>query len=193
MEKAKVCVSMSFLVLALVIAILPLKTQALIPYTHPFFDLMLPQEDPFKILEQTPFTIPKGVDQSIALARADWKETSKEHIISLDIPGMKREDIKIEVEENKVLRISGERKTEEENVEGEKWHRAERTYGKFWRQFRLPRNVDLEHIKANLENGVLKITVPKLAEEKKQNKVISISEEENVVGGEDIKATKAAM
>ncbi|MCE3050871.1 hypothetical protein HAX54_048329 [Datura stramonium] len=112
MEKAKVRVRMSFLVLLAMVmmAILPSKTQALMPYTRPFFDLMFPQEDPFKILEQTPFTIPKGIDQSIALARADWKETSKEHIISLDIPGMKRDDIKIEVEENRVLRISGERK-----------------------------------------------------------------------------------
>ncbi|XP_055816427.1 22.7 kDa class IV heat shock protein-like [Solanum dulcamara] len=192
MEKAKVHV-MNLLVLATIIAVLPSKTQALMPYTRPFFDLMFPQEDPIKILEQTPLTIPKGIDQSIALlARTDWKETSKEHIISLDIPGMKKEDIKIEVEENRVLRISGERKTEEENIEGEKWHRVERTSGKFWRQFKLPRDVDLEHIKANLENGVLKITVPKLAEEeKKQGKVISISEP--VVNGEDIKATKAAM
>lgn len=164
------------------------------PYTRPLFDLMFPQEDPFRILEQTPLTIPKGIDldQSIPLlARSDWKETSKEHIISLDIPGMKREDVKIEVAENRVLRISGERKTEEENSEGEKWHRVERTSGKFWRQFKLPRNTDLDHVKANLENGVLKITVPKLVEEeKKQSKIISISEEGNVGGGagEDIKA-----
>lgn len=188
MAKAKAHV-MSFLVLATtILAILPSKTQALMPYTRPLFDSMFPQEDPFKILEQTPLTIPKGIDQTIALlARSDWKETSKEHIISLDIPGMKKEDIKIEVEENRVLRISGERKTEEENIEGEKWHRVERTSGKFWRQFKLPRNVDLEHIKANLDNGVLKITVPKLAEEeKKQSKVISISEQ---VNGGDIKAT----
>lgn len=188
MEKAKV------LVLTMVIAFLPSQTQASMPYTRPFWDLMFPQEDPFKILEQTPLAIPKGIDQTIALARSDWKETAKEHIISLDIPGMRKEDIKVEVEENRVLRISGERKTEEE-VEGEKWHRAERTSGKFWRQFRLPKNADLEQIKAHLENGVLNITVPKLAEEeKKQPKVISISEQRNAAaGGEDIKATKAAM
>ncbi|KAH0783200.1 hypothetical protein KY290_002798 [Solanum tuberosum] len=187
MAKSNVGV-MSFLVLATILAILPSKTQSLMPYTRPFFDLMFPQEDPFKILEQNPLT---SIDQSMALlARSDWKETSKEHIISLDIPGMKKEDIKIEVEENRVLRISGERKTEMENIEGEKWHRVERTSGKFWRQFKLPRNVDLENIKANLENGVLKITVPKLAEEeKKQSKVISIYEEVNGAGGEDIKAT----
>ncbi|KAM3307742.1 hypothetical protein P3S67_009486 [Capsicum chacoense] len=115
-------------------AFLPSKNEALIPYTRPIWDIMFPQEaDPFKILEQTPLTIPKG---------------------------MKTEDIKIEVEENRVLRVSGERKTEEEEIEaGEKWHRAERSSGKFWRQFRLPGNADLEHIKAHLENGVLKINI----------------------------------
>ncbi|KAF3628822.1 putative ZF-HD homeobox protein-like [Capsicum annuum] len=116
---------------------LPSKNEALIPYTRPKWgDIMFPQEaDPFKILEQTPLTIPKG---------------------------MKTEDIKIEVEENRVFRVSGERKTEEEEEEieaGEKWHRAERRSEKFWRQFRLPGNADLEHIKAHLENGVLKINI----------------------------------
>ncbi|KAL3374699.1 hypothetical protein AABB24_006276 [Solanum stoloniferum] len=183
---------MRFLVLAMAVVFLPSQIQALMPYTRPFWDIAFPTEDPFRILEQTPLTIPKGVE-SIALTRSDWKETATEHVITLDIPGMKKEDIKIEVEENKVLRVSGERKTEEE-IEGEKWHRAERTCGKFWRQFRLPGNADLEHIKANLENGVLKITVPKLAEEKKkQSKVISIAEERKAVGGEDITANKAEM
>ncbi|CAN4088227.1 unnamed protein product [Withania somnifera] len=192
MEKTTVCFTSFLVLLTMVLAPLTTQTQALIPYTRPIWDIMFPQEDPFRILEQTPLTIPKGVEESIALARSDWKETAKEHVITLDIPGMKKEDIKIEVEENRVLRVSGERKTEEE-VEGDKWHRVERTCGKFWRQFRLPGNADLDHIKANLENGVLKISVPKLAEEKrKQNKVIGI-EESKSVGGEDIKAIKDEM
>lgn len=124
---------------------------------------------------------------NLALARADWKETSTAHAILLDVPGMKKDDIKIEVEENRVLRISGERKCEDQEVEGEKWHSAERANGKFWRQFRLPGNSDLDHIKkAHLEDGVLRIMVPKYEGTKRQPMVSNIDAWSS---GEDIKAT----
>ncbi|KAK4803173.1 hypothetical protein SAY86_001376 [Trapa natans] len=176
---------------ALVVLLMAARSDALMPFTRSMLDaMMIPGDDPFRILEQSPLNIPKGAE-TLAMARADWKETTAEHVIALDIPGIKVEDVKVEVEENRVLRISGERKAEEE-VEGEKWHRVERTAGKFWRQFRLPINADPDRIRAHLEDGVLKITVPKLAEEKrKQAKVISIARSGST--GEDVKATKADM
>ncbi|XVF75101.1 hypothetical protein PTKIN_Ptkin13bG0161000 [Pterospermum kingtungense] len=165
------------------------QVNGLMPYTRSLWDMMLP-DDPFRILEQTPLTVPKGVE-TLALARADWKETPQAHVICLDIPGMKKEDVKIEVEDNRVLRISGERKDNEGEVQGEKWHRAERTNGKFWRQFRLPGNADSDHVKAHLEDGVLRITVTKFAEEmKRQPKVIDIAEQAS--SGQDIEATTKA-
>lgn len=160
--------------------LLPQETTALVPYMSPrsIWELMLPPpDDPFQILEQSPLAAARAaVDETaVALAQADWRETAGEHQISLDVPGMRREDIKIEVEENRVLRVSGERRTEEE-VKDERWHRVERTAGKFWRQFRMPANADMEKVSARLEEGVLRITVPKLKEEeiRKEPKVIAI-------------------
>ncbi|XP_010252299.1 PREDICTED: 17.6 kDa class I heat shock protein-like [Nelumbo nucifera] len=180
-----------YLVMAVGLLAIPAKgLNRQMPCTGCLWDMMLPSDDPLiRILEQTPLTILKGVE-TLALARADWKETPQAHVIFLDVPGIKKEDIKIEVEENRLIRISFERKSEEE-VEGENWHRAERTTGKFWRQFRLPGNADMDAVKAHLENGVLRIMVPKLAEEKRrQRKVIDIVEEGSS-SGEDIKASKA--
>ncbi|XP_065871732.1 18.1 kDa class I heat shock protein-like [Euphorbia lathyris] len=187
-------ISLPISTLVFVFLLLPIFSNAFIPYTRShIWDLMVPTEDPFRVLEQTPLTIPiqKGVE-SVALARADWKETQKAHIITLDIPGIKKDEVKIEVEENRVLKISGERKVEDE-IEGERWHRAERTNGKFWRQFRLPNNADLDHVNAHLQDGVLKITVPKFSEEQRiQPKVINIVDHASS-SGQDIKPTKANM
>ncbi|GAY64248.1 hypothetical protein CUMW_232070 [Citrus unshiu] len=166
---------MLFLVMAATLMIIASQANALMPYTRsPFFDMMfLMTGNPFRVLEQTTLKIPKRADnhQTLALARADWMETPTAHVITLYIPGMKKDNVKIEVEENRVLRVSGERKSNDyykEGVQREKWHRAERTFGKFWRQFRMHMSADLDHIKAHMENGILRVTVPKLAEEKKR-------------------------
>ncbi|GLJ16953.1 hypothetical protein SUGI_0292990 [Cryptomeria japonica] len=148
--------------------------KGLIPYRGNYGDLWDAMVDPLKVLDQLPQFISKGVDD-FALARTNWKETPQAHVF-IPFNRMKKEEIKIQVEENRVITISGERVKEEEK-EGDKWHRVERGVGKFWRQFRLPGNVDMDSIKASLDNGVLTVTVPKLSEIKdKSNRIVDIVE-----------------
>ena len=111
---------------------------------------------------------------AFANTRIDWKETPEAHIFKADLPGLKKEEVKVEVEEGRVLQISGERSKEQEE-KNDKWHRVERSSGKFLRRFRLPENAKMDQLKASLENGVLTITIPKEEEKKPEVKPVQIS------------------
>ncbi|KAF3954245.1 hypothetical protein CMV_020389 [Castanea mollissima] len=106
--------------------------------------------------------------------RIDWKETPEAHMLKADLPGLKKEEVKVEVEDDRVVRISGERKIEKED-KNDTWHRVERSGGKFVRSFRLPENVKMDQIKAAMENGVLTVTAPKVEVKKPDVKAIEIS------------------
>lgn len=111
---------------------------------------------------------------SFANARIDWKETPEAHVFKADLPGVKKEEVKVEVEEGRVLQISGERSREKED-KNDTWHRVERSQGRFLRRFRLPENAKVDQVKAALENGVLTVTVPKEHVKKPDVKPVQIT------------------
>ncbi|XP_062181896.1 21.9 kDa heat shock protein-like [Phragmites australis] len=195
--RRKALASAAVLAASLVVALLAAPALALVPYGRAgeLWDLLL--DDPFRALEQSPLAAPRPGGEAglagVVLARCDWKETPEAHVISVDVPGVRREDVRVEVEENnRVLRVSGERRAEEDK-EGERWHRAERAAGRFWRRFRMPYGADVDLVSARLENGVLTVTVPKVTDNRRREpRVISIAGEDGERGAE-VKASKAEM
>jgi HSP20 family protein len=105
---------------------------------------------------------------------ANITETNKEFKLDLSVPGMKREDFKVDVD-NGVLTISSE-KEEEQKDENKNYSRREFSYSSFSRAFTLPDNADENNITAKYDNGVLQLTIPKtettISKPKKEIKVI---------------------
>jgi HSP20 family protein len=98
----------------------------------------------------------------------DVREDTDNYYVDAELPGMSKEDISLELENN-VLSIKGERKFERKD-EGENYHFVERSYGSFYRSFALPKNVDGGRISAEYKDGVLHVVLPK-REEVKPTKV----------------------
>lgn len=94
----------------------------------------------------------------------DLTEDGDNLVLRLDLPGLKEDDISVEVEDN-VLTVSGERKDEREASEGNVY-RLERSYGKFSRSFTLPAGTDADQIEGGMDRGVLELRIPKPAEKK---------------------------
>lgn len=108
---------------------------------------------------------PEGVAASGAWhPNVDVYETDDSYVLKADLPGINKEDIKIDLN-NDSLTLTGERKFEEK-VEKDKYVRIERRYGSFSRSFALSDRVDRENIAANYKDGVLEITLPKKQEAK---------------------------
>lgn len=122
--------------------------------------------DPFFELDR----FANDLARSAETPRARWApavditETAEAIHVHAELPGIRPDDVKIDVENN-VLTLKGERKLEKKKDEGTS-HRVERFYGTFTRQFLLPRTVDAERIEADLKDGVLNVTLPKRSEVK---------------------------
>lgn len=106
-----------------------------------------------------PLAMPGGAELSI---KVDVKEDDKAYTVRADIPGMKKEDIQVDVEGN-VVSLKAEAKQEKEEKKGEKVIYSERSYGMVSRSFSLPAEVDEKGAKAEYKDGVLNLVLPKKA------------------------------
>jgi HSP20 family protein len=109
-------------------------------------------------------TVDKGNTSITFMPVVDVVERESSFDINVELPGVKKEDVKITVHDG-VLTVSGEKKYEEER-KGTDYHRAERAYGSFQRSFTLPKGVSPEKIEASYTDGVLIISLPKVEEAK---------------------------
>lgn len=128
--------------------------------SHPFHGTLMHFPDEFSTLLDAPLSTYVRDSHAMATTAVDVKETPSTYNFVADLPGLKREEVKVQLEEGNVLTISGQR-TREEKKESDTYHRMERSTGSFMRKFRLPNNADTKNIKALAENGVLTVTVPK--------------------------------
>jgi len=112
------------------------------------------------------------------MARAEWSpavdiaETPEGYSLHAEIPGVKKEDVKLTIKDG-VLSLSGERHFEREE-KNKKFHRVERSFGRFERSFSLPTAVDDSKVSATFNNGVLNVMVPKASGTKVSEKEIKI-------------------
>ena len=103
----------------------------------------------------------------------DVVEASNEYLIKAELPEIGKKDITVKVEEG-ILTISGERKAETVSDE-KKFHRVERSYGKFVRTFRVPKNAAAEKVAAEFRDGVLRVTLPKVEEAKPKSIEVAVA------------------
>jgi HSP20 family protein len=134
----------------------------------PFQDMLSLREAMNQLMEES-FVRPTGARGGQGFVPAlDLSETKDAYLVEAAVPGLKPEDLEITLENN-VLTIRGETRQETEDKQ-RNYHRVERRFGSFQRSITLPNTVKADAIKAELENGVLKLEIPK-AEEVKPRKI----------------------
>jgi HSP20 family protein len=132
----------------------------------------------FKSMEDR-FSLSKKEDVDDEYENAVWMpltdiyEDKNDYKIKADLPGIKKDDVKISFSDGK-LSISGERALEEESKDS-KCHRIERTFGKYYRSFTLPKEIKEDKIKADFKDGQLTVTIPKADEVKPKEIKIKIN------------------
>jgi HSP20 family protein len=125
------------------------------------------------------FGMPFGRNRSMARQQGEWlpqievTERGNDLVVRADLPGIKKEDVHIDISDN-VLTIQGERRQEHQEERGG-WRRSERSYGTFYRTIPLPEGAITDNAKAAFKDGVLEITVPAPPREVSRGRRLEIS------------------
>lgn len=106
--------------------------------------------------------------------RVDIAETEKAISLHVEIPGVQKDDVKISINEDRILSIRGEKK-QSETIEGQQFVRVESHFGTFARSFTLSDSIDINAIQAEFNNGILQITLPKVEPEKPKSNEVPIA------------------
>ena len=142
---------------------------------NPLHDLMLLQDRMNRLFEDATQRRTQSNEANDEFERADWTpaadiyETESGYTIALDLPGIKREALEIDIDENRLM-VKGTRV-----IDATSARRSERPRGKFVRSFSIPSSIDQGNIGAEYKDGVLKIRLPKRAEQKAQKIEVKIS------------------
>ncbi|MGD0887505.1 MAG: Hsp20/alpha crystallin family protein [Thermodesulfovibrionales bacterium] len=127
---------------------------------------------PFSLLRAPLWTDARLAEREVISPSVDVYEEGNELIFKADMPGVTKEDLKVDIAGD-YLTISGEKK-KEEKIERKNYYRFERSHGSFSRRFELPAGVDTDKVKAHFEGGVLEVRIPKTEEAVKKSKKILI-------------------
>jgi HSP20 family protein len=114
----------------------------------------------------------KELENAVWSPLTDISENKDQYILKMDLPGVSKENLKLSFHDGELI-ISGERKQEKEDKDS-KYHRIERTYGKYYRSFTLPQTIQADKINAEFKDGQLTITVPKSEEAKPKELEIKV-------------------
>ena len=120
------------------------------------------------------FMFPTKTESAFGKMKCDIYEKDGIYHLEMDIPGFDKKDVQIEIDDNDYLVITAKKNSEvNEEVDGKNYIRKERSYGKYQRSFYIG-GVDKNNIQASFENGILKVSMPKMEEEKSSKQTIEI-------------------
>ena len=137
----------------------------------------------FNTAFDTPATPGNGGAMRRWVPAMDLVETADDFVLRADLPGLTQDDVKLELEDS-TLTVSGERKSERTDKH-EGYYRVERAFGSFSRSLTLPKGVDADAVKANFDNGVLEIHIPKPEERKPRRIAIAVGDAPAAIEGSE--------